>query len=117
MCLTFFFCLTPQPSSSYSPGQRPWESWPEAVRALARGRGNPGPRPCAGYLSWPYERCSSRFGAGVTLPQPACRQPVAKLGGRLAGANVEEHRGRDEADDLAAKRAAKNTLRAKLVHE
>ena len=55
--------------------------------------------------------------AGVTLPQPACRQPVAKLGGRLAGANVEEHRGRDEADDLAAKRAAKNTLRAKLVHE
>ena len=40
------FCLTPQPSSGYSPGQRPWESWPEAVRALARGRGNPGPRPC-----------------------------------------------------------------------
>ena len=93
------------------------QPWPEAVGILARGRASPGQRPCAGYLSWPCERCSSRFGAGVTLPQPACRQPVAKLGGRLAGANVEEHRGRDEADDLAAKRAAKNTLRAKLVHE
>ena len=44
------FCLTPQPSSGYSPGQRSWESWPEAVRAPARGRGNPGPRPCE---SWP----------------------------------------------------------------
>ena len=98
-------------------GQRPWESWPEAVGILARGRASPGQRPCAGYLSWPCERCSSRFGAGVTLPQPACRQPVAKLGGRLAGADVEEHWGRDEAYDLAAKRAAKNTLRAKLVQE
>ena len=45
-CVLIVFCLTPQPSSGYSPGQRPWESWPEAVRALARGRGNPGPRPC-----------------------------------------------------------------------
>ena len=83
----------------------------------ARGRASPGQRPCARYLSWPCERCFSRFGAGVTLPQPACRQPVAKLGGRLAGADVEEHWGRDEAYDLAAKRAAKNTLRAKLVQE
>ena len=83
----------------------PAKEWPEAVGILARGRASPGQRPCAGYLSWPCERCSSRFVAGVTLPQPACRQPVAKLGGRLAGADVEEHRGRDEADDLAAKRA------------
>ena len=40
------FSLTPQPSSGYSPGQRPWESWPEAVRVLARGRArgiSPGP--------------------------------------------------------------------------
>ena len=93
------------------------EPWPEAVGILAQGRASPGQKPCAGYLSWPCERCSSRFGAGVTLPQPACRQPVAKLGGRLAGADVEEHQGRDEAYDLAAKRAAKNTLRAKLVQK
>ena len=40
------FCLTPQPSSGYNPGQRLWESWPEAVRVLARGRAQgifPGP--------------------------------------------------------------------------
>ena len=34
-------------------------------------RASPGQRPCAGYLSWPCECCFSRFGAGVTLPQPA----------------------------------------------
>ena len=32
------FCLTPQPSSGYNPGRKLWESWPEAVRVLARGR-------------------------------------------------------------------------------
>ena len=53
----------------------------------------------------------------LDLPR-ACMSPKhLKLGRRLAGADVEEHRGRDEADDLAAKRAAKNTLRAKLVQE
>ena len=48
MCLTGFFCLTPQPSSGCSPGQRPCESWPEAVQILARGRARgilPGPKP------------------------------------------------------------------------
>ena len=51
-CVSIVFCLTPQPSSGYSPGaspgQRPWESWPEAVRVLARGRARgifPGPNP------------------------------------------------------------------------
>ena len=35
-------------------GPRPCEPWPEAVGILARGRASPDQRPsCAGYLSWP----------------------------------------------------------------
>ena len=56
--------------------------------------------------------------AVVTPRRRLSRKPSSyQLGGRFAGADVEEHRGRDEADDLAAKTAAKNTLREKLVHE
>ena len=35
-----------------NPGPRPCEPWPEAVGILAPGRASPDQRPCAGYLSW-----------------------------------------------------------------
>ena len=50
-------CLTPQPSSGYSPGQRPCESWPEAVRGvsfLAQTRQN------LKLASWPEAVCGAR---------------------------------------------------------
>ena len=40
--------LSHQASSGYNPGRKLWESWPEAVRVLARGRARgifPGPNP------------------------------------------------------------------------
>ena len=56
-------------------GQRPWESWPEAVGILARGRASPGQRPCAGYLSWPKPVRTSSWRPGQRRcagQDPAC---------------------------------------------
>ena len=72
---------------SDTPAFKRLQPWPEAVGILARGRASPGPRPCAGYPSWP-EAEAHTTGFGTHFKQGSRRR--TSMPPRVTGVTAPE---------------------------